>query len=336
MRRLFGFWVLGCLSVFPGDDTGYARGMKTLFLCAILVAPSLYAGDLLLQFDDGFENWIEVIAPELKRAGGTATGYVNNQSLESGRISEDSLKKLRDEFGWEIGTHTYHHLDAVDYVAVHSLEQWLEKELSASLEDFKKRGFAIRSLAYPFNSQDASLCKAAAPFVTTYRRRDKLGIFTRFGQDGSFPAASIDIAHYTPINTILKRLELAVESEQSISLYAHRVLPDTLFAEARIESVQGGQLILDKEIHLDPKESLILIPDIAKATISPAPFNIARIEGNTLTLAFDGEAPQLKAGATALIGPSYSTRLSDFRAILDAAKGKLSIKTVSQAHDDSR
>src|SRR5512137_2260359 len=71
-------------------------------------------GGLVLQFDDGWSSWRTLVAPELARVGGKATGFVCNQYLHAARITVADLLALQGEFGWEIGSHSYQHRNAVN------------------------------------------------------------------------------------------------------------------------------------------------------------------------------------------------------------------------------
>ena len=251
------------------------------------------------------------------------------------RLTGLEIEKLRAEYGWEIGTHAYHHLDAVNYSMAKGLDTWVNQELKASIEDFTARGFNIQSLAFPFNNHTPALIREAGKLLQSYRRRDKLGMFKNFGDDGSFPAASIDLAHYTPVNILLQRIDLAVESQQSISFYAHRVLPDDAFALLVVEEVAGSQVRFTAAPELDTSEALILIPNPNKAVQRPAPFSIVRLSGPAASLNEQEMGKHLRPGATVLVGPAYSTRLSDFRAVLNHARNKLEITSVSRAQETS-
>ncbi len=316
---------------FVGQASGlYRRSVATLVFCG-MIGLSVSAGDLLLQFDDGFENWITVVAPELEKVGGTATCYVNNQALDSGKLSIDTLKTLHSKFGWEVGTHTYHHYDAKTRVMTHSLDAWLKEELQISLKDFTRRGFEVKSLAFPYNSQGPDLTVAIQPWVMSYRRSDAVGIFNKTGTDGGFPAASLDVAHYTPIQTLKGRIDFAQAENQTLSLYAHRVLPDNHYASLVIEKIENDRITFTTAAKLKSTESLVLVPDILRPVRRPAPFGLASFDGKYAVLSVAGSGKHLRPGSTVLIGPSYSTRLSDFRTLLNYAKGRLRFRTVSVA-----
>jgi peptidoglycan/xylan/chitin deacetylase (PgdA/CDA1 family) len=93
-----------------------------------------------MQFDDGWSSWRTQVAPLLARYGGRATGFVNNQHMRSGRITADDLRALQNDFGWEIGSHAYHHLNAVRFVQQRGLEAWKAEELVAALGELRGAG----------------------------------------------------------------------------------------------------------------------------------------------------------------------------------------------------
>jgi peptidoglycan/xylan/chitin deacetylase (PgdA/CDA1 family) len=51
----------------------------------------------------------------------------------NGRISKDDLRALQDQYGWEIGTHTWNHFNAPRYIGSHGLTNWLEQKLDPAL-----------------------------------------------------------------------------------------------------------------------------------------------------------------------------------------------------------
>ena len=93
------------------------RLWKILLICFILLGtmPSQglteTRGGLVLMFDDGYPNWASTIAPELARVGGVATGYVCVFRVKSEKLTYADLHELQDCYGWEIGSHTYHHFN---------------------------------------------------------------------------------------------------------------------------------------------------------------------------------------------------------------------------------
>lgn len=282
---------------------------------------------LVLQFDDGWANWTETIAPELDKAGGKATGFVCNQYVDSGRVSLEALRKLQDEFGWEIGSHAYRHLNAPRYVARHGVEKWLEKELDASLAALRKAGLHARSLAFPFNALTPELAQAVKSRVESYRRAEPLAMAPGIRPDGSVPGTTIDIAQYTPVNIVKSWLDFAARKKQVLFLYGHRVLPDDRFARGSVTGIADEVLTVDRAVNAPEGEALVLVPNPERRASRRAMVGIVSVEGRKMRVDGVGD---LKVGDRFIVGPTYGTPLSDFRSILAHAKGKLPFYTIHE------
>lgn len=284
---------------------------------------------LALQFDDGWRNWTEVIAPELERAGGKATGFVCNQYVDNERTTVKQLRKLQDDYGWEIGSHGYHHVHAPRYVTRHGLAKWLEDELGASLDALNKAGLTARSLAFPFNALTPALASAVTKRVESYRRAEPLAIAPGVRADGSVPGTTIDIARYTPVDIIRSWIDFAARKRQVLFLYGHRILPDEQFATGTIMRIEGQALSVREPVNVPDGEELILVPNPGRRASRRTVLRVARAKDREIRVdAADTE--RLKAGDKFILGPSYGTCLSDFRAILAHAKGKLPFYTLHE------
>ena len=126
--------------------------LLAFFLASSYVHADEKKGGIVLAFDDGYPSWITIIAPELSSVGGVATGFVNNQRIKFGDIRFDDLLKLQDKYGWEIGTHTYHHYNAPAYVKQKGLPSWIKDELEASVTELRDHGLKIKSVVFPYNA----------------------------------------------------------------------------------------------------------------------------------------------------------------------------------------
>lgn len=113
-----------------------------------------------LRFDDGYENNLLVAAPIMAKYGFVGTLYTGTHPTQwlgtmrpAGRVlSVDGLRRLHEEHGWEIGSHTRMHHDAVatplpEFVT--SMEQSIQDLLSYGLPH-------PVSFAYPNGSRTAS------------------------------------------------------------------------------------------------------------------------------------------------------------------------------------
>ncbi|HXK59612.1 MAG TPA: polysaccharide deacetylase family protein [Acidobacteriota bacterium] len=314
--------------------------MKTAWLiCLGLLIPVLSTpssesrvrGVMVLAFDDGYPSWIKTIAPELAAVNGVATGFVNNYRVRSGELRFEDLVVLQDKYRWEIGTHTYHHFNAPDFVKRHGIEKWFTEEVEASVKELEEWNLRVESLVFPYNAFSPELAAKVARHFTSYRRRDVYPIADGRRADGSVPAAGIDIAGYTPLDLMLKWIDQAARNKQLLFLYGHNVLPDSEFFVGRVVSIDGPVLTSDQPITLDPaKSDLYLVPDMTRR-IFGTNFRVESVEGKTIKVSSADLIRFTSVGSSFLIGPGYGTRLSDFRRLLSYASQKLEFKTVREA-----
>lgn len=278
-------------------------------------------GGLVLQFDDGWSSWATLVAPELQRVGGRATGFVNNHNIGE-RLTWDDLLALQDTYGWEVGTHTYHHHNAPQYVAERGLEPWIENELDASLVELRERGIDARNLVFPFNAFSPEIARAVAPKVGAYRRADSLAM-SEGVHEGAVPGTSIDLTTYVPVSLLKRWVDRAARKGEYLFLYGHQVLPDEAFTTGRVVSVQGDTLVADAPILASEREDLVLVPDTGRRQLRTDAIRHFEIDGRTLKAPGIDLGALTRVGAEFLIGPSYGTPLSYFRELIEYASGRL-------------
>jgi peptidoglycan/xylan/chitin deacetylase (PgdA/CDA1 family) len=287
-------------------------------------------GGLVLQFDDGWTSWATLIAPELQAVGGKATGFVNNKNLKSGRITAKDLLALQNTYQWEIGTHTWDHLNAPVYVRKYGLEDWLEKQLARSTEELRALGLNVRSLVFPFNAYTPEIAKAVQPRVDSFRRSEKLAVAKSINPDKSVPGTAIDMANYIPPELLIQWIDMAAATDSYLFLYGHRILPDNSFATGTVVSVTATSLTAEVTVSLPEGTDLVLVPDITRRRPPPDYFRVQGVSGNTITVDRPDLTTSTKPGATFMIGEAYSTRLSDFRAVIKHASERMNFYTLRE------
>lgn len=290
-------------------------------------------GGLVLQFDDGWTSWRSLVAPQLARVGGRATGFVNNQYIQNGRITLDDLRALQNDFGWEVGTHTYNHHNAVRFVQQNGLKAWTASQLERSVSELRAAGLKAGNLVFPFNAYSPEIARAAlAQGVGSYRRADALAIAAGRRADGSLPGTAIDLTRYVPLAVLKQWIDMAHGRGQLLFLYGHRVLPDEAFVAARVVSVSAHEVTVDRDVALPQDEDVVLVPDIARRSQSGSVGSLSVAEGRHVRTAQEGmDLTRLTApGATLLIGPAYGTRLSDFVSLIEYAAERLTFYTVAE------
>ncbi len=317
--------------------TGTARAaIAALGLCLSAVLPTLAAekrGGLVLQFDDGWTEWRTELAPELAQWGAKATVYVNNKYVAAGRITIEDLRILQDQYGWAIGSHTVNHHHAPRFARQHGVERWVAEELEPSIAEFSAAQLAIRSLVFPFNESNPELESAALQHVECFRRRDRLAIAGDIRADRSFPATSIDSTQFTPLPLLKQWVDLARSRGELLFLYGHRVLPDDAFTTGRVVAIEGASVIVDTDVVLKPDEEYALVPDTEQRGLGAQPPRVLRAEGRRVITDNPNLAQMTKPGAAFLIGPSYGTRLSEFRELMAYAAERLNFYTLHDILD---
>ena len=304
------------------------------FLVAGFICVSALAGEkrggLVLQFDDGWSSWVTCIAPELARVGGKATGFVNSQYVNNSRITRDDLLTLQNTYHWEIGTHTWHHLNAPAFVRNNGIDRWMERELLKSLSELREAGLEVRSMVFPFNAYTRELARAVAPVVESFRRTETLALARGINPDKSVPATAIDMAHYVPPSLLKQWIDLAASQDQLLLLYGHRILPDDAFVTGTVAAVTATTLVADVPVVLPAGSDLVLVPDITRRQMPPDSFQVLSVTGKTVVVDRASLGEVTRPGATFMIGEAYSTRLSDFRDVVNYAADRV---TFYSLHD---
>lgn len=314
------------------------RGARRLPWLVLLLAAGLQGepvrrGGLVLQFDDGWSAWRTRVAPELARVGGRATGFVNNQHIHSGRITFEDLRALQDEFGWEIGTHTYNHLDAVRHVQVHGLQPWLDTQVTCALDELRGAGLNVQNLVFPFNACTPDIASAVrGQGLTSFRRGDLVALAGGLRPDGSLPGTSFDLSRHVPLATLRQWVDMAHARGELLFLYGHRILPDEAFATGRVAAVSAQDLVAETAVALPRGEEIVLVPDMNRRGTTDSIGGLV-VDTNARTIRVPEAGTDLTRltapGATFLIGPAYGTRLSDFRSLIAYAAGRLTFYTVA-------
>lgn len=305
--------------------------LTLLLLAAQVTTSTREKGIIVLAFDDGYQSWVTTVAPKLAAVGGIATGFVNNHRIHRGDLRFEDLVLLQNRYNWEIGTHTYHHFNAPDFVKKYGIEKWLAEEVDPAVKELQDQNLRVYSLVFPFNAFTPELAKAVYPRFTSFRRIDLYPIADGTRANGSVPGAPIDVAGYSPVGLMCRWVDQAERNKQILFLYGHNVLPDSEFFAGHVASVNGSTLTTVEEIGLDAgKPDLYLVPDMGRRVFQ-AGFKIDSIEGKSIRVPGLNLAQFTVAGADCLIGPGYGTRVSDFTRIIEYASGKLQFKTMRDA-----
>jgi hypothetical protein len=71
--------------------------------------------------------------------------------------------------GHDVQAHGMYHLDAVDFVAQHGVDEYLNEEVLPSIELLKEDGYPITTFAFPFGDTDDEITDAVLEHVPQVR-----------------------------------------------------------------------------------------------------------------------------------------------------------------------
>ncbi len=256
---------MAALKIVSKSEVAGLLGAALLFVCLGLPVLS-YAEDkkagFVLSFDDGYPSWMTVVADKLASVGGKATAFVNNHRLQGGKLSYGDILILQNKYGWEIGTHTYHHHNAPQYVKKNGIADWLSKELDASVKDLEAHGITVRSMVFPYNEFTPELKTEVLKRLESLRKRDILPLARGLREDKTFPGSAIDMSQYTPLELIFKMIDMASDKGEFLFLYGHEILPDEQFITGSVESVAQNSITTSESVPSMPNgTALCMVPD---------------------------------------------------------------------------
>lgn len=116
-------------------------------------------------FDDGYKSVWQHAAPVLGKYGFTGTSYVTTGFVgQENHMTWNQIKRLQNERGWDIGSHTVTH-PLLTQVSASQLNQ----ELNKSKNMLTSRGINVRSFATPYGDYNNQVLAAAAKYYETHR-----------------------------------------------------------------------------------------------------------------------------------------------------------------------
>lgn len=124
-----------------------SAGYHTVSLPDVVQRRNLDRG-VALTFDDGSDDALRVVLPELRKRGMTATFFVITSLVGTpGYLTWDGVRAL-EKAGMAIGSHTSHHERLPDVP-----EHRAREELAGSRRELERQlGHPVDLLAYPYNS----------------------------------------------------------------------------------------------------------------------------------------------------------------------------------------
>lgn len=236
--------------VYSGHPNGPAgvfritRSLTTPKLVAALEQPTTLAsnsedgvtkGGIVMTFDDrNFDDWVKAI-PLFDEFGVKATFFI------SGKIDGPAIEAIRQlrSHGHAIGSHSVHHLKAVEYCQEKSPDEYVRNEIQPQLQEFSSATVTPTSFAYPMSRNDAvtdeTLLKVfrhlrTGKSMTKGERISEIDEFfvpvSEISDHGCLFAKGIDFAPIKPDRTfeqIDAALARAAWNQEILVLYAHQI-----------------------------------------------------------------------------------------------------------------
>jgi peptidoglycan/xylan/chitin deacetylase (PgdA/CDA1 family) len=172
-------------AVYAKRSTSFAAALTLLTGIVAFATPVAHAQNLTpaprisLTFDDGFQSALTKAALVLKAHGLTGTNYVitgcvgmttvpNNCAADNNHayMTWDEIAQLKNNFGWEIGSHTVSH----PLLSTGNLSpQQLTSELADSKAALQAHGFDAKAIAFPYGDYDNNVLAQTAKYYQSAR-----------------------------------------------------------------------------------------------------------------------------------------------------------------------
>jgi peptidoglycan/xylan/chitin deacetylase (PgdA/CDA1 family) len=311
---------------------GLIFGIVLLLVLSPGLSEARVQGGIVLMFDDGYSGWVTTVAPELARVGGVATAYVTLNSIRAEKLTYEDLRTLQNRYGWEIGTHTNHHFNPLEFVKRQGLSAWISQELDPAIRELRRQGLVVRNLSFPFDATSPEIQTAVAKRLESFRRPAPLALGRGVLEDQSIPGTEISLANYVPMALIRKWIDLAHNQGSVLFLYGHQVLPDAEFVKGTVEAATRHTLTATVTIKPVAEPDLYLVPDTAQRFLG-VPMRVVSIEGKQIQVGRGDLARLTRPGATFMIGPGYGMSVANFREMIVYAAQRLKFYTVHQVVD---
>jgi peptidoglycan/xylan/chitin deacetylase (PgdA/CDA1 family) len=181
---------------------------------------------VILSFDDAYVNeWLDT-DQELKKFSWKGTFFVCKiNALNYHQIQK--LLQLQKE-GHEIGGHGLNHYNAADFIRIHTINEYMAKEIDPMLKLMNFYGFKVNSFAYPYGGRTQALDTALFKKFKIIRGRAfcsedpyKQGCY--FNPSKLVFSFSIDDTHnHFNISHLLKLLDYAKKNNKILILNSHK------------------------------------------------------------------------------------------------------------------
>jgi len=178
-------------------------------------------------FDDAVGTQFTNAIPILSKYNFSATTYIPTQWVDQpDRLSVEQLRKMQDDYGWDISSHTLNHID----VAQIKDKERLKTELTLSKQFLLDHGFekGAEHFAYPFGTFDSELS------MDLIKKHYKTARIVR-GDIETIPVADpyrlrvIYVLSITPPELVLDRIDKAIENGDWAILVFHGIVNNNAY-----------------------------------------------------------------------------------------------------------
>ena len=214
---------------------------------------------IVLTFDDRFIDQWSAWAPLMESYGARVTFFVTRWDLLTTE-EVDGLHALASR-GHEIGHHSLTHENPNDFLDDHTVDEYVQQEIVTATELMEGYGFTPTSFAYPWGGQSGALDAALSEHFDILRgsaRVDDLDRILHYwdGQD-VIKGGRLD-SGYAPVDELITAMDLAVDEEAALVLYAHRI-----FDEGEGSHITPAELEQMLELATDRGMSFATISELA-------------------------------------------------------------------------
>lgn len=185
---------------------------------------------VVLSFDDAYVNEWFATNQALKKYLWKGTFCVSKINT----LRHYQIKKLLElqRQGHEIAGHTLNHINAVDYLRVHTIKEYLRQEIYPMQELMRFYGLKVTTFAYPYGARNKRLDAALLDQFEMVRGRafcseipSKQGCY--YNKSRLAYSFSIDDTHnHFNISHLLKLLDYAKKNDKILILNSHKTVKE--------------------------------------------------------------------------------------------------------------
>lgn len=189
--------------------------------------PAVAEPTLVLTFDDHFMTQWYAHTPLIEKYGGVATFFVTRWDMIS-RYAVADLHDLEDR-GHEIAHHGLMHRNPTDYLADHTIAEYIEDEIVPATALMDRDGFAPTAFAYPWGGQTAALDAALQDHFTVLRGSGRLNnpepLMHPWDGRRVVRGGRVDTGYWSE-QQLIAAMDLAVAQNAALVVYAHRIFDE--------------------------------------------------------------------------------------------------------------